>query len=202
MYLCINSHLLAITLFVICLLFSSPPLLKSFTKIQKNICLPFCYLFIVLPCAFFFLAFLLAKNLLIWTLIHLLIFLKDPTKLIASEFSSLYYLYEVLLEIRESENCDEVLKEEIYEVIHDTSLNEEHDCNGVIINSINAIVLIICKTLTLGMLILLCPLLTSTIMIRVILLMIFKLYLSLMMNMILIIVFAIILKVGLEEYQL
>ena len=29
---------------------------------------------------------------------------------IASELSSLYYLYEVLLEIYESKNCDEVLK--------------------------------------------------------------------------------------------
>ena len=56
---------------------------------------------------------------------------------IASELSALDYLYEVLLEIREFENCDEVLKEEIYEVIHDSSLNEKHDCNGVIINSIN-----------------------------------------------------------------
>ena len=34
-------------------------------------------------------------------------------------FCALDYLYEVLLEIRESENCDEVL----YEVIHDRSLN-------------------------------------------------------------------------------
>ena len=56
---------------------------------------------------------------------------------IASELSALDYLYEVLLEIRESENCDEVLKEEIDEVIHDSSLNEKHDCNSVIINSIN-----------------------------------------------------------------
>ena len=47
--------------------------------------------------------------------------------------STLDYLYEVLLEIRESENCDE----DIYEVIHDSSLNEKHDCNDVIINSIN-----------------------------------------------------------------
>ena len=31
---------------------------------------------------------------------------------IASDFSSLDYLYEVLLEIHESEICDEVLKEE------------------------------------------------------------------------------------------
>src|SRR6266536_481558 len=56
---------------------------------------------------------------------------------IASELSALDYLYEVLLEIRESENRDEVLKEEIYEVIHDNSLNEKHDCNDVIINPIN-----------------------------------------------------------------
>ena len=52
---------------------------------------------------------------------------------IASELSALDYLYEVLLEIRESENCDE----EIYEVIHDSSLNEKHSCNDVFINSIN-----------------------------------------------------------------
>ena len=37
---------------------------------------------------------------------------------IASEFCALDYLYEVLLEIRESENFDEVLKEEICKVIH------------------------------------------------------------------------------------
>ena len=32
---------------------------------------------------------------------------------IASELSALDYLYEVLLEIRESEKCDNLLKEEI-----------------------------------------------------------------------------------------
>jgi hypothetical protein len=58
----------------------------------------------------------------------------EPT---ASELSALDYLYEVLLEIRESENCDEVLKEEIEEVIHDVSLNEKHDCNDIVINSIS-----------------------------------------------------------------
>ena len=51
----------------------------------------------------------------------------------ASELSALDYLYEVFLEMRESENCDE----EIYEVIHEVSLNEKHDCNGFTINSIN-----------------------------------------------------------------
>ena len=39
---------------------------------------------------------------------------------IASELCSLDYLYEVLLEIHESENSDEVLNEEIYKVIHDS----------------------------------------------------------------------------------
>ena len=52
---------------------------------------------------------------------------------IASELSALDYLYGVLLEICESENCDEVL----YKVIHGRSLNKKHDCNDVIINSMN-----------------------------------------------------------------
>ena len=52
---------------------------------------------------------------------------------IASDLRALDYLYEVLLEIRESANCDE----EIYEVIHGGSLNEKHDCNGFTMNSIN-----------------------------------------------------------------
>ena len=52
---------------------------------------------------------------------------------IASEFCALDYLYEVLLEIRESENCDE----EIYEEIHDRSLNKNHDCNDFSLNSLD-----------------------------------------------------------------
>ena len=52
---------------------------------------------------------------------------------IASEFCALDYLYEVFLEIREFENCNEVL----YEVIHDRSLNKKHNCNDDSINSIN-----------------------------------------------------------------
>ena len=38
-----------------------------------------------------------------------------------------------MLEIRESENCDE----EIYKEIHDNSLNEKHDCNDFTINSLD-----------------------------------------------------------------
>ena len=112
---------------------------------------------------------------------------------IASELSSLDYFYEVLLEIRESENCDE----EIYEVIHDSSLNEKHDCNDFTINSINVNCANNMQTPSLGMLILLCSLLIAMIMIGVMILMILKIYLNLMMNM-----FAVILKMGLEECQL
>ena len=54
----------------------------------------------------------------------------DP---IASELSALDFLYGVLLEMRESENRDE----EIYEMIHEGSLNEKHDCNGFTTNSIS-----------------------------------------------------------------
>ena len=45
--------------------------------------------------------------------------ISNHDELIASELSALDYLYEVLLENRESENCEE----DIYEVIHDSSLN-------------------------------------------------------------------------------
>ena len=56
---------------------------------------------------------------------------------ISSELSALDYIYEVLLEIHESKNCDEVLKEGIYKMIHDSSLVKKHDCNDVSMNSIN-----------------------------------------------------------------
>ena len=54
----------------------------------------------------------------------------DP---IASELHALDYLYEVFLEIYESENCEELLKEK---VIHDSLLNKKHDCNDIIVNVI------------------------------------------------------------------
>ena len=52
---------------------------------------------------------------------------------IPSDLDALDYLYEVLLEIHESEICDE----EIYEEIHDSSLNKKHDCNDFTINSLD-----------------------------------------------------------------
>ena len=114
---------------------------------------------------------------------------------IASEFRALDYLYEVLLEIRESGNCDEVL----YEVIHGRSLNEKHDSNDGIINSINVNYANNMQNPNLED----ANFAMSTTYCNdhdwVILRMILKIYLSLMMNMRLIIMFVIILKVGLEE---
>ena len=106
-----------------------------------------------------------------------------------------------MLQVRESEICDEVLKEEIYEVIHDSSLNEKHDFNDVIINSINFNCASNMQNPKLGNA-MLCLLFVAMIMIGVILFMILKIYLSPMMNMRLILVFEILLKVGLGECQL
>ena len=113
---------------------------------------------------------------------------------IASELSALDYIYGVLLEIRESGYCDEVL----YKVIHDRSLNKSMIAMMLLSILLMSIVLMICKTQSLGMLVLLCPLLVAMIMIGVIHLMILKIYLSPMLNMRLIIMFAIVLKVGLD----
>ena len=117
---------------------------------------------------------------------------------IASEFCALDYLYEALLEICESENYDE----EIYEEIHDNSLNKKHDCNDFTINSLDVKCANNMQNPKLGD----ASFAMSTTCCNdhdwVILLIILKIYLSPMMNLRLIIVFAIILKVGLEECQL
>ena len=120
-------------------------------------------------------------------------------ELISSDLSALDYLYEVLLEIRGSENCDE----EIYEEIHNSSLNKKHDCNDFTINSLDVNCANNMQNPKLGdVSFAMTTIFVAMIMIGVILLMILKIYLSPMMNMRLIIVFAIILKVGLEECQL
>ena len=58
--------------------------------------------------------------------------LKEKMKL-----SALLYLYEVFLENHESKNCYEVLKEEFYKVINESSLNDKHECNVVNMYSMN-----------------------------------------------------------------
>ena len=61
------------------------------------------------------------------------LFKRSNIEPIASELSALDYLYEVLLKIRESENCDKVP----YGVIRDESSNKKHDCDDDSINSLN-----------------------------------------------------------------
>ena len=126
----------------------------------------------------------------------------DYDEPISSDLSALDFLYEVLLEVRKSENSDEVLKEEIHKVIHDSSLNKKHDCNDVVINSINVNCVNNMQNPKLGD--------TNFSMSTIYcndhdwgddsydLENLFKLC----VNMILIISFAIILKVGLEQFQL
>ena len=113
----------------------------------------------------------------------------DP---IASELSALDYLYGVLLEMRESENRDE----ETYEVIHESSLDEKHDCNGFTINLISDTNAKNMENPKLGD----ASFALSTTCCKdhdwvMIFLMILKICSRLMMNMI----FAILLKVGLEK---
>ena len=82
--------------------------------------------------------------------------------------------------------------------ILDSYLNQKHDCNDVIINSLDVNCANKMQNPKLGDASFVCPLFVAMIMIGVIMLaMILKIYLCLMMNM-----FAIILKVGLEECQL
>ena len=121
---------------------------------------------------------------------------------IANELCALDYLCEVLLEIRESKNFDEVLKEENCKVIRHSPLNEKHDCNDIIINSINVNCANNTQNPKLGDASFAMSATCCNDMIGVILLMILKIYLSPMMNMRLIIMFVIIFKVSLEECQL
>ena len=77
-----KSHLLAIYIICHLPLIFLPPLHKNLPFYSPSFHLPFscqisCLLsLLVLPCAFYLLASLLAKNLLLWILIHLLIFQK------------------------------------------------------------------------------------------------------------------------------
>ena len=50
-------------------------------------------------------------------------------------------LFNVFPEFDEKENCAQVLEEEIYKMLGTKSLNDEHDCNVVSINSLISLVL-------------------------------------------------------------
>ena len=47
------------------------------------------------------------------------------------------HLFNIFREFDEKENCAQVLEEEIYRMFDTKSLNDEHDCNVVSMNSLN-----------------------------------------------------------------
>ena len=47
------------------------------------------------------------------------------------------HLFNIFSKYDEKENCAQVLEEEVYKMFGTKSLNDEHDCNVVSINSLN-----------------------------------------------------------------
>ena len=47
------------------------------------------------------------------------------------------HLFNIFHENKDSGNCAQVLEEEIYKMFSTNSLNHEHDCNVVSMNSLN-----------------------------------------------------------------
>ena len=47
------------------------------------------------------------------------------------------HLYNIFLENDGSENCAQLLEEEVHKMLGTKSLNDEHDCNVVSMNSLN-----------------------------------------------------------------
>ena len=47
------------------------------------------------------------------------------------------HLFNIFRENNEKENCAQVLEEEVYKMFGTKSLNDEHDCNVVSMNSLN-----------------------------------------------------------------
>ena len=49
----------------------------------------------------------------------------------------LFHLYNVFQENKDSKNCAQLVEEEIMKILNENSLNDEHDCNVVSMNSMN-----------------------------------------------------------------
>ena len=62
------------------------------------------------------------------------------------------HLFHIFRKYDEKENCAQVLEEEIYKMFCTKSLNDEHDCNVVSMNSLSTHDAMICKATSLGML--------------------------------------------------
>ena len=52
-------------------------------------------------------------------------------------FSHTLHLFNIFREYDGKENCAQVLEEEVYKMFGTKSLNDEHDCNVVSMNSLN-----------------------------------------------------------------
>ena len=60
------------------------------------------------------------------------------------------HLSNVFRENKDSDNCAQLLEEECIRMFGTKSLYDEHDCNVVSMNSLNIMMLMICKATSLG----------------------------------------------------
>ena len=103
------------------------------------------------------------------------------------------HLFNVFREHDGKENCAQVLKEELHRMLGIEYVNDEHDCNVVSMNSLNTMMLMICKATSLGML----CLMNTIFLVPQVLMSKF-----IMMKACLLFMMIILMKVGLEECQL
>ena len=60
------------------------------------------------------------------------------------------HLFNIFHENDGKENCAQVLEEELHRMLDIKYVNYEHDCNVVSMNSLNSMMLMICKATSLG----------------------------------------------------
>ena len=76
-------------------------------------------------------------NLLVSCFITSLVYKKEITKKLELRLPHIIRLYNVFCENDGKENCAQVLEEECIKMFGTRSLNDEHDCNVVSMNSLN-----------------------------------------------------------------
>ena len=67
----------------------------------------------------------------------LVYFIKENYKKMELSLSHTLHLFNIFHEYDGKDNCAQVLEEEIYRMFGTKSLNDEHDCNVVSMNSLN-----------------------------------------------------------------
>jgi hypothetical protein len=63
--------------------------------------------------------------------------MKENYKKMELRLPHMLHLYDVFLENKDSDNCAQFLEEEFNKMFNVSSLNDEHDCNVVSMNSMN-----------------------------------------------------------------